>query len=76
MLMLILFLVVHDVVESIVTQDGYDKLKEHRNENSKENPTRTQQSMAIPQNFQQLLPPWLHSFEEFQNELYKNKGTF
>ena len=92
--MLILFLVVQNVVESIATQDGCDELKakaqnflelersfkefqkEHRNENSEENPTRTQQSMAIPQNFQQLLPPWLHSFEEFQNELYKNKGTF
>ena len=71
--MLILFLVVQNVVESIVTQDGYDKLKEHRNENSKENPTRTQKSIAKPQNF---LPSWLRSFEEFQNELYKNKGTF
>ena len=71
--MLILFLVVQNVVESIVTQDGYDKLKEHRNENSKENPTRTQKSIAKPQNF---LPSWLRSFKEFQNALYKNKGTF
>ena len=67
--MLILFLVVQNVVESIVTQDGYDKLKEHRNEN----PTRTQKSIAKPQNF---LPSWLRSFEEFQNAIYKNKGTF
>ena len=89
--MLILFLVVQNVVESIATQDGCDELKakaqnflelersfkefqkEHRNENSKENPTRTQKSIAKPQNF---LPSWLRSFEEFQNELYKNKGTF
>ena len=71
--MLILFLVVQNVVESIVTQDGYDKLKEHSNENSKENPTRTQKSIAKPQNF---LPSWLRSFQEFQNALYKNKGTF
>ena len=89
--MLILCLVVENVVESIATQDGCDELKakaqnflelersfkefqkEHRNENSKENPTRTQKSMAIPQNF---LPPFLRSFEEFQNALFKNKGTF
>ena len=89
--MLILFLVVQNVVESIATQDGCDELKakaqnflelersfkefqkEHRNENSKENPAGTQKSMAIPQN---LLPPFLSSFEEFQNALFKNKGTF
>ena len=73
--MLILFLVVQNVVESIATQDGCDELKEHINENSKDNPTRTQKSIAKPQNFLELLPTWLHSFEEFQNECYKNKGT-
>ena len=67
--MLILFLVIQNVVESI--QDGYDKWKEHRNENSKENPTRTQKSMAKPQNFLELE----RLFKEFQNAK-KNKGTF
>ena len=65
---IILFLVVQNVVESIVTQDGYDKLKEHRNENSKENPTLNQKSMAKPQNYLEL-------FKEFQ-KANKNKGTF
>ena len=52
--MLILFLVVQNVVESIATQDGCDELK------------------AKAQNFLELE----HSFKEFQDALYKNKGTF
>ena len=74
--MLILFLVVQNVVESIVTQDGYDKSSierflEHRNKNSKENPALTQKSVERPQNFLELE----RAFKEFQSA-YKKKGTF